>query len=318
MINKVHLEGKLYQHKLVAKKTGAGSKNPGTDYISGTIDIATDDALTNIVTVHFTYVVAKYPAKNGKPERPNPNYDILSDIICGKYSTVMDNGADSATKLSVDTNIGINDFYTDRQLDENGEPTLVSAKRNEGGFIHIINALKTDEKRRNYFETDIVITGFTLKEADPDRDLPEKGIIKGAIFDFKNSLLPVELSVVNPKAIEYFEGLDPSATNPVFTRVSGTEISEVVKKTITTEGAFGDEVREVESNRKDFIVNWAQPDIYEWDDESTITADELKKAMADRQTYLAEVKQRYVDYKNSVGAEASAFTVTTTSGSFNF
>ena len=66
------------------------------------------------------------------------------------------------------------------------------------------------------------------------------------------------------------------------------------------------------------MITGANPVPYEFDTAETITADELKKAMADRQTYLAEVKQRYVDYKNSVGAEASAFTVTTTSGSFNF
>ena len=193
MINKVHLEGKLYQHNLTLKKTGANSKNPGTEFISGTIDIATNDALTNIVSVHYTYVVATYPAKNGKPERPNPNFDILADIIAGKYTTVMGSGADSATKISVDSNIGVNDFYTDRQLDEKGEPTLVTAKRNEGGFIHIINALRTDENRRNTFETDILITGFSIKEADEENGYPEKGIIKGAVFDFRNSLLPVEL-----------------------------------------------------------------------------------------------------------------------------
>lgn len=317
MINKVHLEGKLYQHNLTLKKTGANSKNPGTEFISGTIDIATNDALTNIVSVHYTYVVATYPAKNGKPERPNPNFDILADIIAGKYTTVMGSGADSATKISVDSNIGVNDFYTDRQLDEKGEPTLVTAKRNEGGFIHIINALRTDENRRNTFETDILITGFSIKEADEENGYPEKGIIKGAVFDFRNSLLPVELSVLNPKAIAYFEGLEPSAENPVFTRVSGNEVSEVVKKTITTEGAFGDEVREVESNRKDFLVNWAQPEVYDFGDESVLTKDEVKKMVTDRQEYLAEVKGRYVEYKNSKSS-APAAASTSSDGAFNF
>jgi len=33
-------------------------------YINGTIDIATNDELTNIVTVHFTYVTPTY-AKSG-------------------------------------------------------------------------------------------------------------------------------------------------------------------------------------------------------------------------------------------------------------
>ena len=47
---------------------------------------------------------------------------------------------------------------------------------------------------------------------------------------------------------------------------------------------------------------------YEFDDESTITAEELQKAMQDRQVYLAEVKKRAEDFKASktVSTPASA------------
>ena len=54
--NQTHLEGVLYQHKLQLKVSGENSKNPGTQFINGTLDLATDDAMTNIVTVHFSYV----------------------------------------------------------------------------------------------------------------------------------------------------------------------------------------------------------------------------------------------------------------------
>ena len=310
MLNKVHLEGRLYQHNLTLKESGPNSKNPGTKYISGTIDVATNDDITNIVTVYYTYVTATF--SSGKT---NSNYAILNDIIDGKYLTVMDNGADVATKVSIDTAINVNDFYTDREVDEKGEPKLISAKRNEGGFIRIVASLKDDDKARNWFDTDIVITGFSRKEADPDRGLEEKGIVKGAIFDFRNSLLPVEFSVINPQAIDYFEGLEPSGKNPVFTRIKGTEKSEVIKRTYTAEGAFGDEVREVSSTRRDFVITWAQADPYTWNDEETITVAELQKAAADRETYLAEVKKRYKEYKDSQGA---AFTPASNSGTFEF
>ena len=64
MINRSHIEGLIYEHDLQMRESGPNSKNPGTQFISGTIDIATDDAVTNIVTVHFTYVTPKY-AKSG-------------------------------------------------------------------------------------------------------------------------------------------------------------------------------------------------------------------------------------------------------------
>jgi len=310
--NNVHLEGRLYQHNLTLKTTGPNSKAPGTEFISGTLDVATDDNITNIVTVHYTYVTEKYGS--GKE---NPNFKVLRDIIDGKYLTCIADGSDVATKVSIDTNIGINDFYSDRDRDENGEPKLISAKRNEGGFIKIVKDLK-DEKARNSFTADIVITGMTRREADEERRLPEKGIIKGAIFDFRNALLPVEFSVTAPKAIDYFEGLEPSAKNPVFTRVKGTEVSEVVKTTITQEGAFGDEVREVESTRKDWVITWAQAEPFEWDSEETITAAELTKAMQDRQVYLSEVKKRYDEYKESQGNAIAAAPAKNTATTFEF
>ena len=53
MINQTHIEGVLYEHALESKVSGETSKNPGTPFISGTIGIATDDAMTNIITVHL-------------------------------------------------------------------------------------------------------------------------------------------------------------------------------------------------------------------------------------------------------------------------
>lgn len=301
MINEVHLEGRLYQHNLEMRKSGPSSKNPGTQYISGTVDVATDEDITNIVTVNYTYVTTKFG--NGKD---NPNFKFLSDIIDGKYLTCMANGSDVATKVKISTAIGVNDYYTDKEKEEDGSPKLITYKRNEGGFISAISSLTPDEKNaRNYFYVDMVITGFTVKDADEEKGYPEKGILKGCIFDFRNACLPVEFSVLNTDAINYFESLEPSASNPVFTKIKGTEVSEVVKKTITIAGAFGDEVREVNNNHKDWVITWAQTDPYEWDAEDTITSAELKKAMTDRQTHLAEIKAKYEEYKKNQGTTSA-------------
>ena len=43
MINTTHIEGLLYEHKLELRESGPNSKNPGTKFIMGTVDIATDD-----------------------------------------------------------------------------------------------------------------------------------------------------------------------------------------------------------------------------------------------------------------------------------
>lgn len=296
MINQTHIEGILYAHKLEAKESGKDSKNPGTPYVTGTIDIATDDAHTNIVSVHFTYVAPNYPAKENKPPKPNPNYSILMNIINGKIKTVMDSSWSDAARIRVDSAIGLNEFYSERD----GEEVLVSAKRNEGGFIHVItdNNLDADEKHRNTFKVDMVITGTVEREGDSEKGIADSLIVKGCIFDFRKTLLPVEFVATSPGAINYFLGLGASSKEPVFTNIWGNQVSTTVTRTITEESAFGEpSIRETSYSRKDWVITGARTETYEWDSEDTITVNELKTAMSDRETALATMKQRSAEWK---------------------
>lgn len=306
MINRTKIEGYLYQHTLELKESGPNSKNPGTQFISGNVDIATDEAMTNVVTVHFTYTTAT--TGSGKT---NATFNVLKDIIDNKLCNVMAHGADNAAKLSIDSAIGLNEFYSDR----NGTEELVSAKRNEGGFVRVVSSLNEDENMRNTFDCDMVITQTRLIEPDEEKNLPEKLILKGAIFDFRNSLLPVEFSVLNPNAISYFEGLGVSSTSPVFTRLQGRQISEIITRTVTQESAFGAPiVKNYSSTRKDYVITWAAAEPYTWDDEESITANEMKEVMANRETYLATLKSRQDEYKASRNQAPAA----PAQGGFNF
>lgn len=291
--NETHIEGILYEHALEAKVTGPNSKAPGTNFISGTISIATDDAMTNIVPVHFTYVTEK-TAKGGA----NATYSLLQNIIDGVVGTYMQDGPDKAAKLRIDSAIGLNEFYTDR----NGKEELVSVKTNEGGFVHTTNVLAEKETDRNTFKCDMVITQVTHIDADDERKTPEKAIVKGVVFNFRNEILPVEFTATNAGAMAYFEDLGATSSNPVFTKVWGRQVSEVIKREIREESAFGeDSVREVQSTRKDFVITGAAKEPYEWDCEDTILASELTTAIANRETYLATMKQRRDEYKASKG-----------------
>ena len=289
MINTEHISGYVYNHSLVVKQVqNKNSENYGKDFISGELNIATDEEGMNVIPVHFTFVTptTKTGAKNN-------TYTALNTIIEAEGRTWTTGGKDSAIKVSVNTSIALNDFI-------NNEGEKISVMRNEGGFVHLVTSIDDDEKRRNTFKCDIVITNVRDVEADEERGLPAKAIIKGAIFDFRKSLLPVEFSAVNPNAIDYFQSLEASPSNPVFTSIWGRQISETVVKKIVTESAFGeDEVREVKNTHKDWVVTGAAREEYLWDSEDTITADELRDAMKERELYLSEVKQRSDEYKAS-------------------
>ena len=305
VINKTHIEGILYEHALEMKVSGPNSKNPNTEFITGTVSIATDNAGVNIVPVHFTYVTAT-TAKGSA----NATFTTLKNIIDGVIGTQMKDGKEKAGKLRIDSALGLNEFYSDR----NGKEELVSAKRNEGGFVHTCDALAEDEKVRNTFECDMLITGVTRFEANEERNIPERVVVKGAIFDFRKSLLPVEFTATNPNAMNYFEDLGATQKDPVFTKVWGRQVSETVVRTIEEESAFGEpSVREVRNTRRDFVITGASKEPYLWDDESTMTAQELIDAIAARETYLATVKQRQDEYKASKNVVAAP-----AQGAFNF
>ena len=51
IVNREHIEGILFQHDLELKVTGETSKNPGTQYIAGNIEIAVDEEGLNVIPV---------------------------------------------------------------------------------------------------------------------------------------------------------------------------------------------------------------------------------------------------------------------------
>jgi hypothetical protein len=317
-----HVEGLLYDHNLEIKKTGKNSKRPGTEYIRGDVSIVTDSTMMNVVQVYYTYVTAT--TSSGKTDS---RWTALKDIIDGKRKTVVGSGADQAAMIRIDSAVGLNEFYVDSR-ENPGTQELVSAKRNEGGFIHFDGSgengiMVPNEHKRATFKTDMVITNVFEREANEERNLPAKAVIKGWIFDFRNAIYPVEFSAVEPNAINYFLSLEASPKNPIVTQVWGEQISETSVRKIVTESAFGpDDVREIPSTRKDFVITGASREPGVWDDESWITAAEFNKAMSDREVYLATRKQRSDECKanRAKTTQASAFSSTDVpaAGEFKF
>lgn len=302
MINEVHIEGLVYDHKLEMKVSGAASKAPGTEYIAGVLNVATDNEGMNVVPVHYTYVTAIN--SNGKV---NNAFNVLKAIIDGA-PTVVTHGKDAATKVRIDTAVALNEWYQD-------DKTLVTVARNEGGFIHIVNnePLNEDEDARRFFKTDMLITSVFEQEADEERKLPAKVCVKGYIFNFRNQLLPVTFSAFDPDAKRYFLRLECSPNRPFCTWVRGKVVSRTIVTQTTEESAFGaPEVRERRTSMRDYVITGASREPYVWDDESFITAKEMSDALATREVDLAAMKKRGEDYRAarqqaSANANATSF-----------
>lgn len=311
-INSTHIEGWLYQHSLSLKVTGERSKNPGTQFINGNIDIATDDKMTNIVTVHFSYVTPTY-TKSGSP---NQTFNALQNIINGVTCNVIEHGVDRAAKVRIDSQVGLNEFWSVRN---NPEGEVVSQIRNEGGFLHVVQTIAAAEGLRDTFKTDMIVTGTRRIEADADRGREEKVEVKGYIFDFRNALLPVTYYVYGG-GMDHFENLDASVNTPVFICVNGHQVSKTVTTVQKNENSGWGETfaQEVTSTQREFVITGAL-DPYDWDDESTITAQEYKEALQARELTIAEIKTRQEEYEASrAQTQAPAAAATSFAGGFNF
>lgn len=310
-INTTHIEGWLYQHALSLKVTGEKSKNPGTQFINGTIDVATNDAMTNIVTIHFSYVTPTY-AKSGSP---NATFNALQNIINGVTCNVIEHGADRAAKIRIDSQVGLNEFWSTRN---NPEGEVVSQIRNEGGFIHVVQTVAAAEGLRDIFKTDMIVTGVRRIEADPTRGREEKVEIKGYVFDFRNALLPVTYYAYGG-GMDHFEALEASVNNPVFLCVNGHQVSKTVTTVRESENSGWGETfaQEVTSTQREFVVTGADSP-YEWDTEESITAQEYKEALQNREMAIAEIKSRQEEYEASrAQTQAPAGAANFASG-FNF
>jgi len=295
MINTERIEGRVYEHNL-SVKVSQSEKTKGTEYIAGILKVATDEAGLNVVEVHFTFVTETFSKSGAK----NNTYTALKKIIDNGKCWITD-GKDAATKVRIDTNLALNEFYSQ-------DNTLVSVKQNEGGFVTILSDSEelSPEEQRNTFSMDMLINKVTRKEADPEHNIPEDyAIIRGGVFNFRNELLPVDFVIKNVSGMEYFEDMDLPTFTKVWGRINSTTV--VVEK--KEESAFGEAaVKTFERKTKEWLITGCSKVPYDFGDEAILTEEEVEKALQDRQMKLAGIKKSRDEYtRKKVSEQKSAF-----------
>jgi hypothetical protein len=287
--NVVYVEGYVYNFSLFANVAGPNSKNPGQEYINGTVNVATDEDGLNIVSVRYTYVIPTW--KSGKE---NETYTILKSLIEGAPTWEKD-GKDKATKLRIQGDVEVNDFM-------GRDGNMVESKQVRGGFTHYANDGFRD--KRNNFETDMLITSANTVEVENGNDYMN---ISGYVFNFRNDFIPVTYTLTNPAGIKYFENLDISVNNPYYVYVWGKIVSSTQRIEHQVETAWGaPQVEYTTRTLRMWEMEGCAPEPYEFDDESTITVAEVKQGLANREQQKAEAKARQ-EARNNSNAGQSGF-----------
>lgn len=274
-VNRVFVEGYVFNANLFENVTGPNSKVPGQNYINGTVNVATDEDCINIVSVRYTFVTPTW--KSGKE---NETYTILKSLIDGA-PTVEKNGKDNATKLRIQGDVEVNDFM-------GRDGNMVETKQVRGGFTHYANDGFRD--KRNNFETDMLIINARTIEVENGSDYMN---LDGYVFNFRGDLIPVTYSLTNQQGMKFFESQDISMQNPYLTYVWGKIVSTTQKVEHQVETAWGaPQVEYTTRTLRMWQVDGCAPEPYPWDDESTITVAEFKQGLANREQQKAEAKSR--------------------------
>ena len=302
-VNKVHVEGYIFnieenggRNKLQKAETGPNSKNPGTSYIRGVINVLTDNEGLNVVPVYFSYVTETYPS--GKA---NETYKVLAQIIdedaSGTLNTYEKDGL-AARKVRIDGDIEINDF-----CGRDGE--MIAAKRVRGSFVHFADAGCNPSAT---FDADMLISNMNLREVENGNDYLQ---LNGYVFNFRGDILPVTFSIETPEGIQYFENQDISNANPLLTNVWGDIVSNVVVNEQTVESAFGaPKVNATTRTFRAWNISGCSPEPMEFDDEATITKAELQTRLDERAARVAAEKARVEEYQKSRTGQAGFPAVT--------
>lgn len=298
--NDVNLTGFVFSANFRTGTSKATSKwHPNEGYISGNLNIATDEDAMNVVPVNFFV----YENRRNKDDDivPNETYQTLLQIMNGPtYETA----GDKAPKVRISATVDTNDFYSSRTDD------IVSAQRVNGRFIHVMSP-GTSVTPAN-FDVNAVVTSAVEREVegrDPYLD------VRGYVFNYNGTrLFPVRFECQDKSGQSFLLGLEPSSTNPVVMNIWGSIQTTVIEKAPAEqeEVANGFGVRHVISGNnvstvRSWVITGADTGcVPEFGDVAPFTKNDMKRLIDERNVRLEEVKQ-----SGMARAGKSAFSDTT-------
>ena len=149
-----------------------------------------------------------------------------------------------------------------------------------------------------FFDLEALVSNATLREVEDGDDYMN---ISGYAFNFRNELLPIQLTVRVPGGIQFFENADISNKNPFLGKLSGQVVSNIitVAKDESDLDGFGEAKPTTRSIRAWDVVSARKT--MEFGEEDDLTLEEMKKLVADRADHEAEVRKQIEERKTARG-----------------
>ena len=320
-INDVCIEGYVFKLDLLDENGKPRvSKKSNVEYLRGSVYVAQDETCKNVTRVEVPYV-GKYK-KDGTESK---TYNFLMNVIENKL-TVESSGVDNAAKIKfVQSRLVGEEYFSDKNRDEEGNLVLSSTPKTEAGFsIFEQKQLNENMIQRNLFSCDIIIKDVQMKQGNDD--VPDKLILHSFIGGKNKNedgsygvlLMPFDFTVENPNGINYFLELGVTPQNPIFTKIMGTirtTVTEEKTDIVQEEVAFGESIElpvaPKENREREFIVLNAKAHPYPLSDPKFMTLEELKQLLDYREKVNVEKKdsteKRIAERANQMASDMGAF-----------
>lgn len=284
-LNDFTVTGYVYNHNFRTGMSKPTAKwHPNERYVSGRLNVLTDDEGLNVVPVNF-FVYENKTDRDGNVV-PDETYKTLTQIMTG--ATFEDSGT-HAQKVRVSGSVDSNDFYSTRN-DE-----VVQAQRVNGRFVHIVQPGLSVTPAK--FDVKTVLTSAVYREVegrDPFLD------IRGYVFNYNGSrVFPFRCECRDSSGISFIEGLEPSSSNPATCHVWGEIQNTVIEKPPAEQEAVtsGFGVRPTVSGYDTkTVLSWVivgadTSDMPEFGDHAVYCRDGMKRLVDERNVRLEQVKQ---------------------------
>lgn len=285
--NDMNIVGFIFNSNLKFGTTKPTNRwHPNENFISGTVNVATDENAMTVVPVNF-FAYETRKDRDGKIVS-NDTYEILRQI--SSSGACYEKMGPSAMRVRISASVDTNDFYSTRKGD------VVSTQRASGRFIHIMSP---DTKiGPATFNVNLVANSVFMKEPEDAEPYLEIG---GYVFNYNGTrVFPVKFECHDKSGIDFFQDLNICRSEPpcvvnVWGKINTTVVEKPAPEAEAVSAGFGVRPVAISDNKSKTIHSWvvdgADIDcVPRFGTVEPFTIDKMKELINERLARMNEVK----------------------------
>lgn len=264
-VNNVVIEGTVAEVRIETKNSN------GKEFITGEVDIQTDENSTHTVKV--------FANKLNKEGKESSLYKGIETIM-NEYKSIASYGKDEADRVRITQGkIGLNEYVGQ-------DDTIKSYPQLSANFINRLTATEEFSPKAE-FEVEMFVHSVT-EEVKNDEETG-RALLKGFVPVYGGKVIPFTFVVADEDAVDYVNNnYEAGSTVTVY----GDIVNRVNVTKKEVEVGFGKPQEKItRTTVREYVVTGGTPPLDE-DDAKAYKKEVIKKALVEREAYLEEMKAK--------------------------